>query len=181
MAGCRQQSPSATPFQSSEWLLPWWDCFGHGELQVVAVRHEHRLAALVPLLLERAGDARRATLLGTGNSDHLDVLVALNAPPEALPRAIAAAAGTLTAADHFEFESLRSCSPVLVSPAPPAAMSAMNNVHVPFGFKFWYELKETRLAESKLDGLEFGLMFLPSACHVPVNWPLPLKEGLFRP
>ncbi|RVA71657.1 glycosyl transferase, partial [Mesorhizobium sp. M7A.F.Ca.US.006.04.2.1] len=31
-----QQSPSATPFQSPAWLVPWWHAFAPGELATVA-------------------------------------------------------------------------------------------------------------------------------------------------
>src|SRR5881296_2252228 len=63
----------------------------------------------------------------------------------------------------------------------PADMSAKNSVQLPFGSCPVYELNATRLAESKLEGEEFGSMFRPSACQVPVNCPDPLKLGLCCP
>ncbi|MDB6125607.1 MAG: hypothetical protein JWQ71_4600, partial [Pedosphaera sp.] len=43
--------PTATPFQSPEWLLPWCHCLGPQETLVVLFRHEERLVGLVPLVL----------------------------------------------------------------------------------------------------------------------------------
>src|SRR3954465_2286394 len=36
--------PSATPFQSPAWLPPWWRVFQPGELLIVTVRQDDRLA-----------------------------------------------------------------------------------------------------------------------------------------
>ena len=48
-----QASPSATPFQSPAWLIPWWDVFGPGVLAVHAVYAGDELVGLAPLYHER--------------------------------------------------------------------------------------------------------------------------------
>ncbi len=69
-----RRTPDATPFQSPMWLLPWWRHFGSDRLSVVAVRQSGRLLALAPLYVVRDEDESLGLILGTGNSDYLDVL-----------------------------------------------------------------------------------------------------------
>jgi CelD/BcsL family acetyltransferase involved in cellulose biosynthesis len=66
----------ATPFQSPDWLLPWWKHYGEGQLFSFAFWDGARLVGLAPLQIFRsaADPTRRLFLLGTGNSDYLDVL-----------------------------------------------------------------------------------------------------------
>ncbi len=63
--------PSATPFQTPEWLVSWWEAFGTGNLAALALWKERRLAGFAPFHI--VGGALR--LLGAGISDYLDVLV----------------------------------------------------------------------------------------------------------
>ncbi len=66
--------PLATPFQSPEWLLPWWRTVGEGVLDGVAIRDaEGRLLGLLPLYIyTQPGTGRRdRLLLGAGTSDYL--------------------------------------------------------------------------------------------------------------
>ncbi len=67
-----ERCPRATPFQSPEWLVPWWDAFHPGRLKCLEHRHDGRLAGFAPLYEDDAGIVR---LLGAGNTDYLDVLV----------------------------------------------------------------------------------------------------------
>jgi CelD/BcsL family acetyltransferase involved in cellulose biosynthesis len=67
-----RRSPSATPFQSPAWLIPWWGTFAPGKLCVLAVRHGATLVGLAPFYVEASG---RALPLGVSVSDYLDVLV----------------------------------------------------------------------------------------------------------
>src|SRR5437899_9915998 len=55
------QCPRATPFQSPEWLIPWWRHLGKGELWVLAIRQEDQLVGLAALCI----DENRATVEGT--------------------------------------------------------------------------------------------------------------------
>ncbi|WP_149260252.1 GNAT family N-acetyltransferase [Actinomadura sp. K4S16] len=44
------RSPSATPFQTHEWIKAWWGWYGtRGRLRLVTVRHRGRLVAAAPL------------------------------------------------------------------------------------------------------------------------------------
>lgn len=68
--------PDATPFQSPEWILPWWSHYGQGPLFSFAFWNEQELVGLAPLyIFSRAQDPiRRVFLIGTGNTDYLDVI-----------------------------------------------------------------------------------------------------------
>lgn len=70
-----QRLPNATPFQSSEWLLTWWDCFGNAAPLVLTARHERELVGVLPLYcLEEAG-YRRLLPIGISLSDYLDAII----------------------------------------------------------------------------------------------------------
>ncbi|HEX2973646.1 MAG TPA: hypothetical protein VHP11_15030, partial [Tepidisphaeraceae bacterium] len=51
------EDPSATPFQSPEWLIPWWRHIAQGELWTLACRgmrdsdSPERLVGLIPLYI----------------------------------------------------------------------------------------------------------------------------------
>jgi glycosyltransferase involved in cell wall biosynthesis/CelD/BcsL family acetyltransferase involved in cellulose biosynthesis len=68
-----KQDRQATPFQSPQWLIPWWRQFGSGELRVIAVRQHSKLIGLLPCFIpiDRSIGRRQLLLLGTGNSDYL--------------------------------------------------------------------------------------------------------------
>lgn len=57
------------------WLIPWWTFFAHGELRIITVYRDDRLCAMLPIVLEPTAHGCRGTLLGTGNTDHLEMLV----------------------------------------------------------------------------------------------------------
>jgi len=68
-----------TPFQSPEWLLPWWRWVGEGELfAVVARAGDGRMVGLLPMYVytQPEGGERHLLLLGAGTSDYLDGLFA---------------------------------------------------------------------------------------------------------
>lgn len=69
-----RRCPSATPFQTPAWLIPWWRAFAPGELLVVAARAGARLVGLAPLYLESGEQGRRILPLGISISDYLDLL-----------------------------------------------------------------------------------------------------------
>ena len=64
-------SPAATPFQSPDWLIPWWKHFGAGRLRVLVLLNQERMAAIAPLFVD---DDLRLHLIGTGNTDYMDLL-----------------------------------------------------------------------------------------------------------
>src|ERR1051325_8716747 len=67
-----KSSSTATPFQSPDWLIPWWKHFGAGRLCVLAMHEGARLVGVAPLFVCGEHDLR---LIGTGNTDYLDVLI----------------------------------------------------------------------------------------------------------
>ncbi|MDB6088018.1 MAG: glycosyl transferase group 1 [Gammaproteobacteria bacterium] len=77
-SGLFDASKEATPFQSPEWLLPWWRCFAGRSLWVLAARLRGRLVGLAPLFIytDPASKERRVCFIGNGISDSLDILVA---------------------------------------------------------------------------------------------------------
>jgi CelD/BcsL family acetyltransferase involved in cellulose biosynthesis len=69
-------SSLATPFQSWAWLRPWWEFYGEGyQLRLITIRDGSLLVGVVPLMLERRARFGRLLFLGTGLTDHLDVLI----------------------------------------------------------------------------------------------------------
>ena len=75
-----QKVPDATPFQSPEWLLSWWGCFGNEALFVLTAREDGQLIAVLPLYeLDEAG-CRKLLPIGISLSDYLDALVNSNDP-----------------------------------------------------------------------------------------------------
>jgi len=61
---------TSTPFQSPQWLIPWWRHFGQGDLRVLAIRKQQKLRALLPFYLHE----NTLLMMGLGISDYLDVL-----------------------------------------------------------------------------------------------------------
>jgi CelD/BcsL family acetyltransferase involved in cellulose biosynthesis len=79
------------PFLSHDWMRTWWECFGRGaQLHIVIVRSQGAIAAIAPLLLERAWmygmPVRRLRLLQNDHSHRADFIVA--GDPESSYRAI---------------------------------------------------------------------------------------------
>lgn len=69
-----QQSPSATPFQSPAWLVPWWHAFAPGELATVAVWRGDDLVGLAPFYVEHGISGSKLLPVGISLSDYLDIL-----------------------------------------------------------------------------------------------------------
>src|ERR1700756_3581508 len=72
-----RRDSNATPFQSPQWLLPWWKHFGSDTPHVIAsAGDDGELDALAPLYILPDDDSGESLglFLGTGNSDYLDVL-----------------------------------------------------------------------------------------------------------
>src|SRR4051794_39590259 len=67
----------STPFQSPGWLIPWLRHLGEGKLQCLSFWQDEQLCGLAPLYIyNRPEDGKRQLLLmGSGNSDYLDILV----------------------------------------------------------------------------------------------------------
>jgi CelD/BcsL family acetyltransferase involved in cellulose biosynthesis len=70
-----QRVPDATPFQSPEWLLSWWRCFGNGAPFVLTARDNGQLVAVLPLYQIDEAGCRKLLPIGISLSDYLDALV----------------------------------------------------------------------------------------------------------
>jgi CelD/BcsL family acetyltransferase involved in cellulose biosynthesis len=117
--------PSATPFQSPAWLLPWWRAFQPGELLVVAVRQHGRLVGLGPFYIENGLLGRRVLPLGLGVSDYLDVLI----DPQASDEAAAALVDHITAqADRWDSWELEEIAPHAATWALPCCTDLFETV-----------------------------------------------------
>lgn len=67
--------PDSTPFQSPDWLLPWCTHYCGDPLFCFAWRVNGTLVGLAPLFIYHGRrSCRRLLLLGTGNTDYLDVI-----------------------------------------------------------------------------------------------------------
>jgi len=73
----------ATPFQSPDWLIPWWRCLGAGFGDngdatpfVIACKSGGDLVGLAPLF--RTG--RKVLLMGSDITDHLGVSISRRRP-----------------------------------------------------------------------------------------------------
>jgi CelD/BcsL family acetyltransferase involved in cellulose biosynthesis len=85
--------PDASPFQSPEWLLPWWRQFGTGRPRVAVLQRNDRVAGILPLYRLDQGTERKLLPLGAGLSDYCDVLLEPGLPPRAADRLVAASLG----------------------------------------------------------------------------------------
>lgn len=103
------RTPDATPFQSPMWLLPWWNHFGSGELHAVATSGDGRLDSLAPLFVLRDDDESLGMLLGSGNTDYVDILGA--------PDAMFGAIGDIDC-QMWDLQQLRPSSALLTARLP---------------------------------------------------------------
>jgi CelD/BcsL family acetyltransferase involved in cellulose biosynthesis len=73
-----KEDSEATPFQTPEWLLPWWHQFGQTELRAAVVFQHDRPAAFLPFYIypEPSTGERKLFLVGAGTTDYLDGLFA---------------------------------------------------------------------------------------------------------
>jgi CelD/BcsL family acetyltransferase involved in cellulose biosynthesis len=70
-----ERCPKATPFQTPEWQLAWWDAFGANKnLSLLSLRDQatSRLVALFPAVI--FPQQRKVMFIGTAVSDELDIL-----------------------------------------------------------------------------------------------------------
>jgi CelD/BcsL family acetyltransferase involved in cellulose biosynthesis len=100
-----RRCPSATPFQSPAWLLPWWDVFAPGELCVTAIRGSERLVALAPFYIEAGPLGRRVLPIGISISDYHDILIDAEYADSAF-LALGAGIAQCGGADAWEFPEL---------------------------------------------------------------------------
>lgn len=107
----------ATPFQSPEWLLSWWQSFGTGAPAIVTVRGSGELAGVLPLYLLDEPGCCKLLPIGISLSDCLDALV----DPESLGAAdamLATIAG-IPRWDECHLPCLSPDAPVSIASCPP--------------------------------------------------------------
>ena len=78
-----RRAPSATPFQSPAWLLPWWRQFGTGAPRVAVLHDEQALTGILPLYVLDDRSECKLLPMGAGITDYQDALLAPGAPADA--------------------------------------------------------------------------------------------------
>jgi len=117
-----RQAPEATPFQSPEWLIPWWRHVGEGELLTLAIRRPpaEALVGLVPLYIHTQPDGRRLVFpLGMGTTDYLDALALPGQAAVVMDCAFRHLAARRARWDACEWPQLREGAVLLAGEAPP--------------------------------------------------------------
>ncbi|HEX7090744.1 MAG TPA: GNAT family N-acetyltransferase [Longimicrobiales bacterium] len=122
-----ERCPDATPFQSPDWLLSWWNVFGRGRLLALIVHRRDRLVGLAPFFVdggrpsgaEKQGSVRRVLFLGTGVTDHLDCLLEPDYADAGAAAILAHLAAIASRWDILDLHQLRPGSALLRAPLPP--------------------------------------------------------------
>ncbi|MBW3623948.1 MAG: GNAT family N-acetyltransferase [Armatimonadetes bacterium] len=119
-AGLWKRSPTATPFQSPEWLIPWWRHIGEGDLWTLALREKGRLVGLLPLYIytQEWNGSRDVFPLGIATTDYLDALFLPGYEDAGMAAAFAHLDANRDRWDLCDFSDLRESSPLLSAPAP---------------------------------------------------------------
>lgn len=111
-----RRCPTATPFQTPEWLLAYARAFCGGdgaEPWGITVRRRGALVGLAPLCTRRSASETKTSLLGDGVSDYLDVIV----DPEHVASVTAAIFDELRRScaplGSVVLDELRPCSPLV--------------------------------------------------------------------
>jgi len=112
----------ATPFQSPDWLIPWWRHLGAGagQLEVLTLRLDQRLVGLAPWVVQTDENGRTLRSLGVGVSDYLGPILD---PDVRIAGAYAIAEFLNTyqlSWDRADFSDLRPDSVLLNLPMPVA-------------------------------------------------------------
>ncbi|MCA1554702.1 MAG: GNAT family N-acetyltransferase [Chloroflexi bacterium] len=108
----------ATPFQSPQWLLPWWTHLGGGELHVITLRAGGDLVGLAPLFAHDWRGRRQITLLGTGISDYPGALFTPEVAACSAKKVLRHMAEVRSTWDMCDWQDLREGSPLLNAPMP---------------------------------------------------------------
>ena len=84
------RDPAALPFQSPDWLVPWWKQFGTEELCAVVIVREGEAIGFLPLYVYRDTVKRQRQLLplGVGTTDYLDGVFAPECSVEEIGEAV---------------------------------------------------------------------------------------------
>jgi CelD/BcsL family acetyltransferase involved in cellulose biosynthesis len=120
-----RRDPTATPFQSPQWILPWFKHFGSGDVLALVERNNGELSALAPLFILRDDDDPSDSLgmlIGSGNSDYLDILTTSDASVDQLVARLASADCAM-----WDLQQLRATSSLLKAVAPPGYEDAVED------------------------------------------------------
>jgi CelD/BcsL family acetyltransferase involved in cellulose biosynthesis/glycosyltransferase involved in cell wall biosynthesis len=146
-----QECPSATPFSSPAWILPWSQHLGSGEVTTVVVRRNGVLAGIAPLAISEG----RLQFLGAGESDYMDLLAIDHSTAAALWESILEVAREV---DVLELRELREDS-IAISTMPENLRIGLEDGCVcPV-----IELPHLRLPSKQLKNLRAQLRKLPDA------------------
>src|SRR5512133_2702671 len=112
--------PTATPFQSLEWLIPFWSHLGTGQLWTLAFTVEDKLVGLAPFSIytEPATGKRQLLLVGTGVTDYLDILLDPEFSEDCFAALMEILETNLDRWDTCDFQQLRGGSALLAQEAP---------------------------------------------------------------
>src|SRR5689334_12086876 len=108
-----QRCPAATPFQTPEWQLAWWNAFAAGkELWILVLREarSNRLVAVLPACVLR--EQRKVMFVGAAVSDELDLLAEPAFAEPAAHTFLHHILGERHRWNVCEFEPLPECSPL---------------------------------------------------------------------
>lgn len=127
-----ERCPEATPFQAPEWLLPWWEHLGRGRLCTLALWRADRLVGLAPLFVEPYFHLplRRLALVGTGNTDYLDLLLDPAESARALPALLNAIQDAPIRWDFCDLQQLRAGTALLEAGVHPSLRSVVREQEV---------------------------------------------------
>jgi CelD/BcsL family acetyltransferase involved in cellulose biosynthesis len=114
-----RECPDATPFQTPQWLIPFYRHFAHSTPAVLTLYRGATLAGLLPLYLCRQRERNRFLLAGSGVSDYLDALIAPSLGSDWIPDLHDWIASTGPGCVDYEFQQLRASSSLAFVPAPP--------------------------------------------------------------
>jgi CelD/BcsL family acetyltransferase involved in cellulose biosynthesis len=113
-----QRSSRATPFDSPDWLVPWWRAFGTGTPLVATLRTNG--GRLDGILAGYPSRDRTVRCIGAGVSDRLDALLADGLGTEEAGWLLAClAAGAPGDTRAIDLDGLAASSPLLGAIAPP--------------------------------------------------------------
>ncbi len=115
-----RRCPDATPFQSPEWLLPWWRHFAGVGLWVLTLRRGGRLVGLAPLFVYANPEAgeRQVLLMGTGITDVTGALFATDVQCQGPSAVFAHLDAHRDRWDSCDFQQLRAGVPLLRTDVP---------------------------------------------------------------
>ena len=104
-----ESCPWATPFQSPDWLIPWWKHLGTGRLCTLASFAGNTLAGIAPLYIQD----RRLFFLGTGASDYLDFVAGPEFGKQTAELFVEYLMNSTHHADSCDLQEIRAGSPLL--------------------------------------------------------------------